>query len=47
MVLILLGNAIKFTNSGFVGTTFSLEMRENDLNWLCIEISDSGVGMTE
>jgi CheY-like chemotaxis protein len=39
------GNAIKFTQAGYVRVTSKLERGENDVCWVSFQIEDTGVGM--
>ncbi len=41
----IVGNAIKFTNSGYVRVTSKLERGENDICWVSFSVEDTGVGM--
>lgn len=41
----IVGNAIKFTNSGYVRVSSTLERRESDVCWVTFSIEDTGVGM--
>jgi PAS domain S-box-containing protein len=43
----LLGNALKFTNSGFVRLNVTAEKEQNDQVDLKIEVVDSGIGISE
>ena len=46
MLINLLGNAIKFTPTGFVRMRVSLSHSPADQTWLAVEVQDSGIGMT-
>ncbi len=46
IVLNLLSNAAKFTNDGLIRMTAE-HSRHGDTNWLALNVSDSGIGMTE
>ena len=41
----IVGNAIKFTNSGYVRITSQLARGENDVCWVSFSVEDTGVGM--
>ncbi|MFM2316405.1 MAG: hypothetical protein RLZZ155_737, partial [Bacteroidota bacterium] len=41
----IVGNAIKFTQAGYVRVTSKLERGENDVCWVSFQIEDTGVGM--
>lgn len=41
----IVGNAIKFTHTGYVRVTSKLERGENDVCWVSFSIEDTGVGM--
>lgn len=41
----IVGNAIKFTHTGYVRVTSKLERGENDICWVSFSIEDTGVGM--
>lgn len=41
----IVGNAIKFTNSGYVRVSSTLERKESDMCWVTFSIEDTGVGM--
>lgn len=41
----IVGNAIKFTNSGYVRVTSQLARGENDICWVSFSVEDTGVGM--
>ncbi|MEA1883507.1 MAG: response regulator [Thermotogota bacterium] len=43
----LLGNAVKFTNEGFVHSSFKLKKNEQNVHSLVIVIEDTGIGMDE
>lgn len=43
----LLGNAIKFTDAGWVKLDLTLQERDSGQLWLCASIEDSGEGITE
>lgn len=43
----LIGNAIKFTESGTVQLSVSLVKETNNTQTLCFEVQDSGIGMSE
>ncbi|MBE0469839.1 MAG: response regulator [Methyloprofundus sp.] len=43
----LIGNAIKFTEAGFVRLSISHVRKDEDQAWLGFEIEDSGIGMNE
>ncbi len=43
----LIGNAIKFTAEGEIKVSYNLQPKENDQVLLSIEISDSGIGLSE
>ena len=45
-ILNILSNAIKFTKDGIINFSVKL-FQENDSNWLCITVSDTGIGMNE
>jgi PAS domain S-box-containing protein len=47
ILLNLLGNAVKFTSSGTVGITVSILNRHDATIDLLIEVSDTGIGMTQ
>lgn len=42
----LVSNAIKFTSEGSVVIRVMLEKEENDHCWLCISVSDTGIGLS-
>lgn len=41
----IVGNAIKFTNAGYVRVTSQLVRGENDVCWVSFSVEDTGVGM--
>ncbi|MEO5674553.1 MAG: tetratricopeptide repeat protein [Chitinophagales bacterium] len=41
----LIGNAIKFTEKGSVKISAIIDRKENDLNWICFRVSDTGIGI--
>jgi two-component system sensor histidine kinase/response regulator len=41
----LLGNAVKFTEVGFIALRVAVEAREDTQFWLSVEVEDSGVGI--
>lgn len=43
----LVGNAIKFTEQGWIIVNVELEQREHDLVWLNFSVSDTGIGIEE
>ncbi len=43
----LIGNAIKFTESGLIGVSAAWEEKENSPNLLAITVSDTGIGIPE
>jgi signal transduction histidine kinase/CheY-like chemotaxis protein len=43
----LVGNAIKFTEQGYVRLKVTLDAMKNNQVWLCFEVQDSGIGITE
>ena len=43
----LLGNAIKFTNSGKIGLKIKIARKKNDLVWIELSISDTGIGINQ
>jgi len=43
----LIGNAIKFTDKGFVKTKVLFKKTNNNLNQLIVQVSDSGIGIPE
>jgi signal transduction histidine kinase/ActR/RegA family two-component response regulator len=46
MLINLLGNAIKFTPSGFVHMRVTEKQDAQGVRWLVVEVQDSGIGMT-
>jgi len=47
VVLNILGNAIKFTEKGFVAIDCRLQKEDNEIQQICIEIKDTGIGISE
>jgi PAS domain S-box-containing protein len=41
----LLGNALKFTNEGFVSLSLTLARKENNVNYIKFMVADSGIGI--
>lgn len=43
----LISNSMKFTHTGSISIHASLDRRENDLNYICFTVTDTGVGIPE